>query len=579
MSRIKILENDREIPLNSAFYLKTSGSFNYFLTLEIRGNPRSTGSSLMIFAYSKPDRRNIIATQFAYRRIKNSQTETINNKSNCFRCGVKDIQSYIEVVLRPIEEDYQGEIKLVYGPIELDNLTKDKYTRAKGEINFQIECHGKADNKGEFTLLCFDKDFIVAKDSNLHEIKRMKIVPEMMVVSNSVYPEKLKILLPALSSEMAVEFDQVRDKDVALLLIEHKKKLVIEGKSNLLRNPGLPDHFRIEKKSNNHLDLGQGMGENSINETFRDNLHSLTDLLKETKKENPEKNQQNNNRINQINNGNRQMKNRNNQMNNNNRNINNNNNRNMNNNRNSNRNMNSNRKINNNNRNMNNNNRNNQNNLNVPPNNRGTRVVIKQVDSRDEIREVKENNPRNAPHNRPERSSDNIITFDPNAQLKKDYEMHEQNRQRQEAKNSNYKDPLVLKNPYHSNAKKRYLFKTKQDNNILDSISKRENPTQRKNNNVDDISDELLNFEGMSENEMDKMINNVFKKEKVDVQRYGQTMKDSLDDVYKAKPRRGNRESDSFFNDVNLTKDYHEVPVMNFKKKQGMNHNNQVNLG
>lgn len=284
MSRIKILENEREIPLDQAFYLKHSGSINYFLTLDIRGGPRSTGSSLMIFAYSKPDRHNIIATEFAYKRIFSQKTESVNNRSNCYRCGVKDIQAYIEVTVRAIEEDYQGEIKIVYGPVELDNLTKDKYTRAKADPRFQIECSGKADNKRDFTLLCFHQDLLIAKDANLNEVKRMKIVPEMMVVSNSVNPNKLKVVLPALNSELALDFDEVRDKDVALLLIEHKKKMVIDGKSNMLRTGGLPEEFRIEKKSNHDIVFGRKVGEDTLNDTFRDNLHSLNDLLQESQK-------------------------------------------------------------------------------------------------------------------------------------------------------------------------------------------------------------------------------------------------------------------------------------------------------
>ena len=483
MSRIKILENDREIPLSSAFYLKTTGTFNFFLTIDIRGNPRSTGSSLMIFAYSKPDRTNIIATEFAYRRIKNSQTEKINNRSNCFRCGVKDIQSYIEVILRPIEEDYQGEIKVVYGPIELDNMTKDKYIRAKSDPFFQIECHGKADNKIDFTLLCFEKDFIIAKDSNLKEIKKIKIVPEMMVVSNSVYPQKLKILLPALNSELAVEFDQVRDKDVALLLLEHKKKMVAEGKSNLLRNPKLPDHFRIEKTSNNHLMLGKDMGKNSFNETFMENIHSLNDMIKESTKEKSVKNT-----------GNPQ---------------------------------------------------------------RTTRVVIKQVNSRDEIKETKEGSYKNRMvRTQSQRSSDNIITFNPNAVPEQ-----KKSQKPRSAKKSNHQDPLVLKNPYHSSAQKRYLFKTKENDNILDAIDE---VKQNKRKPMHDISEELLNFDGLSEHEMDKMINQVFKKENVEVQKYGRAMKDSLPEVYQNKKKVD--DSNSFFDDVDISKNYHEIPVQNFKK-------------
>lgn len=441
----------------------------------------------MIFAYSKPDRQNIIATQFAYKRILNSKMEIINNRSNCFRCGVKDIQSYIEVTIKPIEEDFQGELKVIYGPIELDNLTKDKYMRAKKELNFQIECHGKADNKKEFTLLCFNKDFIIAKDANLIEIKRMKIVPGMMIVSNSVNPEKLKILLPALNSELALDFDQVRDKDVAVLLLEHKKKLIIEGKSNLLRNPGLPDDFRIEKTSNNHLVLGKGMGDNSLNDTFRDNLHSLTDLLKESKKDKSVSN-------------NRGVGKRTNPV--------------------------------------------------------QTKVVFKEVDSREDIREDKQESlKQRRPQNK--RYKENVITFNPEPKP----ESIKREQVKRNIPHTKENQPIEMRNPYYTSSKKKLLFN--KEENILDDIRSGKQEPKKINYVMDDISEELLNFDGYDENEMDKMINQVFKKEKVEVQRYGSVMKESAVDAQLKKMK----ETDSFFDDVEFSKDYNEIPVQNFNKR------------
>ena len=80
---------------------------------------------------------------------------------------------------------------------------------------------------------------------------------------------------------------------------------------------------------------------------------------------------------------------------------------------------------------------------------------------------------------------------------------------------------------------------------------------------MDDISEELLNFDGYDENEMDKMINQVFKKEKVEVQRYGSVMKESAVDAQLKKMK----ETDSFFDDVEFSKDYNEIPVQNFNKR------------
>lgn len=503
MSRIKILENEREIPLNSAFYLKHSGTFNYFLTIDVRGNPRSTGSSLMIFAYSKPNRQNIIATEFSYKRVLNSKVEHVNNKSNCYRCGVKDIQAYIEISMRPIEEDFQGEVKIVYGPIQLDNLTKDKYNRAKGERYFQLECMGKADNKVDFTLLCFQEDFIIAKDANLIEIKRLKIVPELMVVANSTNPKSLKVLLPALNTNLAVEFDEVRDKDVALLLVEHKKKLVVDGKSNLLRNPGLPEHFQIRKKSENQFVLGVPMAENSLNDTFRENLNNLTDLLKESNKSKSGV---------QVNTQMAAPK-------------------------------------------------------RVPP-----KMVIKEVASQDEIEEVKQAvRPKPKIQARakydPVRTQQQVIRTQPAQQVRRVVERKPVVK-RTVAGKTKESDPLVNRNPYHSSEQKQVLFNKRPSNNILDPVLEKEQPKKNNRFNVEDISQELANLDGYSENDVDKMINQVFQKDKVKVHRYGSEMKDSFDEKRASEsPKMNNGEL--FFDDVEFSRDYQEIPVQNFQKKRG----------
>ena len=384
----------------------------------------------------------------------------------------------MEVTVKAVEEDFQGELKIVYGPIELDNLTKDKYNRAKNNRNFQIECTGKADNKIDFTLLCFEGDLLIAKNANLKEIKRMKIVGEMMVVTNSVYPNKLKVVLPALNSELAVEFDEVRDKDVALLLIEHKKKMVIDGKSEMLRTGGLGEDFRIEKKGDNEFMLGKGFGDNSLNDTFRDNLHSLTDLLKESKKENVMEPRRENGQV-------------------------------------------------------------------------ENKIVFKEVDSFQEMRARESQGQK--PFNREGPSRDNLIGF------------NREGRRTGGGQNEEFKQacppqkreaPLVLRNPYHSSANQRVLFK-KSEENILDSLQEHR---ERKEN--EDMSRDLMDFDGMSEQEMDKMINKVFKKEKVKVHKYGRELRDSLE-----KERGKLRETDSFFEDVEISRDFHKLPVKTFQKK------------
>lgn len=272
MTKVQIKENGKEVSPEGVYYLKHTGNFNYFVTVEVRAQPQSTTSSLLIYCYSNAERTNVIATLFRYRRKKNDSFEVIHNRSNCFRCSVKDMNSYIEIKITPSEEDFFGECTLIYGQIELDAVTKSRYKKAKLTEGFQMECVGRADNLRELNILRFEGDELVGLDSNLKEVKRLAIEDRTRLLPSSFDGKKLKILNRAGTDELDLNFESESDKDLALLLVEHKKKLVREGRST---------PFVIRKTQDNRLYKNQNE-EPSLNDTFQENLHSLTGLLNRT---------------------------------------------------------------------------------------------------------------------------------------------------------------------------------------------------------------------------------------------------------------------------------------------------------
>ena len=272
MTKVEVKENGQAVSEEGVYYLKHTGNFNYFVTVEVRGQPQSSSSSLLIYCYSNMERTNVIATLFRYRRKKTDSFEVIHNRSNCHRCSVKDMQSYIEVKITPSEEDYFGECILIYGQVELDAVTKSRYKKAKLTEGFQLECAGRADNARELNIIRFEGCELLGLDSKLKEVKRLLINEQTRLLPSSFDAKKLKVLNRAGSDELDLNFLNESDKDVALLLIEHKKKLVREGRAS---------PFVIKKQGDNRVYQNQ-RDEPSLNDTFEDNLHSLTGLLNRT---------------------------------------------------------------------------------------------------------------------------------------------------------------------------------------------------------------------------------------------------------------------------------------------------------
>ena len=272
MTKVEVKENGQPVSQEGVYYLKHTGNFNYFVTVEVRGQPQSSSSSLLLYCYSNIERTNVIATLFRYRRKKNDSFEVIHNRSNCHRCSVKDMQSYIEIKITPSEEDYFGECILIYGQVELDAVTKSRYKKAKLTEGFQLECSGRADNARELNIIRFEGGQLLGLDSTLKEVKRLAIQEHTRLLPSSFDGKKLKVLNRAGTDELDLNFVNESDKDLALLLIEHKKKLVREGRDS---------PFVIKKQGDNRVYQNQ-RDEPSLNDTFQDNLHSLTGLLNRT---------------------------------------------------------------------------------------------------------------------------------------------------------------------------------------------------------------------------------------------------------------------------------------------------------
>lgn len=86
MDKVLVIENGK--PLTSPPpYLKLSGNFNFFITIQVKGIPSTTSSSLSLVCYSQVERKVPLAALIKWSR---GTILEANSKSNFYQCGPRD---------------------------------------------------------------------------------------------------------------------------------------------------------------------------------------------------------------------------------------------------------------------------------------------------------------------------------------------------------------------------------------------------------------------------------------------------------------------------------------------------------
>lgn len=253
MQRVKVVLNSTEVPEEQAVFIKTFGSFNYHPSVLVTGSKSASNSNVAIFCYSKPSRDVPIACKVQWERLHNSQVFSIANASNFYHCSTKDLGCYIQCTVRPVEEGFSGECKIIYGPIVLDQETETKFQLAKKDDRFRVAVDGKSsDKKRNVNMVEVRGNRIRALDHNMELIEEVEMSPETMVVMAPNDPTKLKVLNHD-QRELHLTVPSIIDKDLLVLLLEYRKhkpsesSKILEG--SLLDAVNAEDSFAVLPKS------------------------------------------------------------------------------------------------------------------------------------------------------------------------------------------------------------------------------------------------------------------------------------------------------------------------------------------
>jgi hypothetical protein len=231
MNKIQIILNNHAIEEAHANYIKTSGSFNYYPTVTITGSASCINSAISVACHSKINREVLIAAKFTWSRTQSNRSEPVQNSSNYYHCCPKDRNYYIECVITPVEEGFDGECKIVYGPMSLDTQTETQFQLAKKEERYRVTAEGFYENsKNALRMIELTSNTLRALDHNLKPIGEIEVGSKTFIIPAQNDPTKLKIF-NAGGPEISLQTQNILQRDVIMLLLEHKK-----NKTNELTN-------------------------------------------------------------------------------------------------------------------------------------------------------------------------------------------------------------------------------------------------------------------------------------------------------------------------------------------------------
>ena len=223
MANFSIFVNQTEKELLEIPSLKVLNNQNFYVSIIISGTPGCTNSTLTLMSYSRKESGVLIATKQNWQKKTMEKSTKFLNKSNFNFCSIKDLESVIEVTITAIEEGFNGECKISYGPIKLDPNISRKFELLKYEPFFRISVIANfnfEDKKLETVEI--NEIRIVGFDNNLNEVGGLNISNDLLLIFVPNSNKQIK-LFNSEKKELNIEFEKEDEKDLFMLLFEFWK--------------------------------------------------------------------------------------------------------------------------------------------------------------------------------------------------------------------------------------------------------------------------------------------------------------------------------------------------------------------
>ena len=267
MNKRIVKVNGKKKKVRDLEYLNVEGEFNWFVDVEIKGDPGTLDSSIMITCYSKSNKKVVIANSYEWIRKGERGIEVVSGVSNYHKCSVYDLDAYVSCIISPVEEDFKGECRLIYGPIQMQNGVKNELEKAKGNNFIRIPIKGIVSSTGTtIEMIEAGENSIECLDENCQQVFTMKIIKQTQIEEYPKAPLKARIF-NSTKEGMDLTAENSIDKYTFLIYIKEKVDEIRRNESRSMlsiqrtsvnqrqrHNPLHRNYFDMNKR-NKSLDL------------------------------------------------------------------------------------------------------------------------------------------------------------------------------------------------------------------------------------------------------------------------------------------------------------------------------------
>ena len=197
MQNFCVIENG-QLANTFQHYVEVSGSFNYFLCIEIKRKPGTTNSSIALTPFSRADRNIAIAAKYRWLQLGKETQYNLNMTANFYQLSPRDIERVVEATVFPFEEGFVGECTVRYGPIMLDPVVQGRLTEAVRHNYLDINCDGGTRRSSfRFDSIQADKDEIHCNDRQRNKVvDAINISKDVITDPSQVDSLQMRVVAP-----------------------------------------------------------------------------------------------------------------------------------------------------------------------------------------------------------------------------------------------------------------------------------------------------------------------------------------------------------------------------------------------
>ena len=218
MENVQVVENGTKLS-SIPEYLRITGGFNYFVTVNVKGPPSTTSSAISIVCHSKAQRKAPVAALFRWFRGEHPE----GAKSNFYQCGPRDRELTIKALVSPAEEGFSGDCKIIYGPVSLEPAAETALSNALKAGALFMRAQGVAEGgRVAFPLIEARPDKLRALDHRSAPLLETSIGKDLLVATSQTDPTAVKFFRVG-GLEWSLKLASPAERDVLVLFVEKHK--------------------------------------------------------------------------------------------------------------------------------------------------------------------------------------------------------------------------------------------------------------------------------------------------------------------------------------------------------------------